>query len=212
MLRYKRKLADDRLKLVARAEAERVVRAIASFSRKKRVHTQPGASAIGAEAIGTLMLGAFAIGALAIGAVAIGRLAIGRARIRRLEIDELVVRRLRITEQLQSPDTSAPEPAVHEPREERRRDDARALALLRIHDAPGFNPAPFALFFGHRRVAIVTVEQPDRAEHAELAAFLVTLLGKPEPAVHRLDSPFAIPARRIEVVIDDALGRGVEPI
>lgn len=105
MLSYKRELADDRLKLVARAEADRVRHRIVEAQKTGAQAT--GASAIGAEAIGTLLLGAFAVGALAIGAMAIGRLAVGRARIRKLEIDELVVRRLRITEQLQSPDRSA---------------------------------------------------------------------------------------------------------
>ena len=105
MLHYKRKLANDRLKLVARAEADRVGKRVVEAQKTGAQAT--GASAIGAEAIGTLLLGAFAIGALAIGAVAVGRLAVGRARIRKLEIDELVVRKRRITEELQSPSTTA---------------------------------------------------------------------------------------------------------
>jgi hypothetical protein len=98
LLRSKRKLENDRLKVIPRSEAASgQARHLDVLSEKTGAHAT-GASAVGAQAIGTLVIGAIAIGALAIGALAIGRLVIGQTRIRRVEIDDLVVRRLRIIE------------------------------------------------------------------------------------------------------------------
>jgi hypothetical protein len=105
MLRDRRRLDDDRLKIVPRSGAFGKARNVGLRSESTGAQAV-GVSAVGAKTIWAVAIGAFAIGALAIGALAIGRLAIGRARIRRIEVDDLVVRRLRITEDLQVPDKS----------------------------------------------------------------------------------------------------------